>query len=70
MSELAREMLKQVGAIDNPDHEPTVKLDKDTLRIVSRWKLQNLKSTVAWLCKVADEALSEAQQDADAPPQR
>ena len=59
---LADEMLNQVNAVDDPDREPTVKLDKDTLRIVNRWKLKNYKETVSWLCKVADEALEAAKR--------
>jgi len=58
-SKYAAEMLRRVNTVENPDREPTVKLDKETLAIVNNWRLDNLKTTVSWLCKIADEVLTE-----------
>ena len=60
---LADEMLERVNSVNEPDREPTVKLDKDTLRIVNKWKMENLKATISWLCRVADEALEAAKRE-------
>ena len=61
-SNMADEMLNQVNSVEDSDHESTVKLDKDTLRIVNKWYFKNNKETVSWLCKVADEALDSAKR--------
>jgi len=60
---LADQMLEEINSVSSTDREPTVKLDQDTLRVVNKWKKTNLRTTVSWMCKIADEALEDAKRN-------
>lgn len=74
----ADEMLNRHRAADQPRQKASITLDAETLRLAEKWSVGNLKDTIAFFAKVADECLSERDkrpvEDADkrvtAPPAR
>ena len=68
-SKLVEEMLDKVNSANNPDHEPTVKIDKETYRIVNKWNVGSLRATVKMMCEIADEALEKEKQQKNTPSQ-
>ena len=62
MSDYAKEMLDQIQATKDADRRATVTLDAETVRLVKKWQLENLATTVRFMLKIADAQLAEQQK--------
>lgn len=62
MNKRAEEMIQKAQSSSNPEHEPTIKLDAESAKLVNKWLVGSLKSTVATMIGIAAEALDDAEK--------
>lgn len=54
----AKEMAQRHRDAKRPKEKASITLDAETLRLAEKWRVGNLKDTIASFAQVADEALT------------
>jgi uncharacterized protein related to proFAR isomerase len=70
MNDHARDMLRRIEATRREDRRVTVTLDAETVRLVEKWRLENLATTVRFMLRVADEQLAGLKRSPGAAAER